>query len=102
MARLAASETQLRGSVDDALGRVDQLQKAQEAYSQLAAQEKLVFDTLPVGVAFFSDRVIVRWVFDIVEADGRKYVLDELAYQTWCGDRIASERFYYDPTQRRS
>jgi diguanylate cyclase (GGDEF)-like protein/PAS domain S-box-containing protein len=46
--------------VDEALGRVAELQRAQDAYSQLAAQEKLVFDTLPVGVAFFSNRVIVR------------------------------------------
>jgi ketosteroid isomerase-like protein len=50
--------------------------------------------------AIDGDRVIVHWVFDIVDADGRKYALDELAYQTWRGDRIASERFYYDPAQR--
>lgn len=51
-------------------------------------------------LAIDGDRVIVRWVFDIVQADGQAYVLDELAYQTWRGDRIASERFYYDPAQR--
>jgi len=28
-------------------------------------------------------------------------VLDELAYQTWRGDLIATERFYYDPAQRK-
>jgi ketosteroid isomerase-like protein len=47
-----------------------------------------------------GDRVVVNWVFDIVIADGRRYVLDELAFQTWRGDRIAQERFYYDPAQR--
>ena len=52
--------------------------------------------------AIDGDRVIVHWVFDIVEADGRTYALDELAYQTWHGDRIASERFYYDPAQRKA
>ena len=51
--------------------------------------------------AIDGDRVIVRWVFDIVQADGRQFTLDELAYQTWRGDRIAQERFYYDPAQRR-
>jgi SnoaL-like domain len=48
-----------------------------------------------------GDRVVVNWRFDIVEADGRGYVLDELAWQLWRGDRIAQERFYYDPAQRK-
>jgi ketosteroid isomerase-like protein len=50
--------------------------------------------------AIDGDRVIVRWVFDIVQGDGKTFTLDELAYQTWRGDRIASERFYNDPAQR--
>ena len=58
--RLASSEAQLRSSVDEALGRVAELQRAQDAYGQLAAQEKQMFDTLPVGVVFFANRVIVR------------------------------------------
>jgi hypothetical protein len=40
-------------------------------------------------------------VFDIVRPDGRTFTLDELAYQLWHGDRIAQERFYYDPAQRK-
>jgi diguanylate cyclase (GGDEF)-like protein/PAS domain S-box-containing protein len=58
--RLASSEGQLRSSVEEALGKVVELQRAQDAYNQLAAQEKLVLDTLPVGIVFFSGRVIVR------------------------------------------
>jgi hypothetical protein len=50
--------------------------------------------------AIDGDRVIVHWVFDITEPDGRAYSLDELAYQTWRGEMIAQERFYYDPAQR--
>lgn len=50
--------------------------------------------------AIDGDRVIVHWVFDIVLPEG-KFTLDELAYQTWRGDRIAQERFYYDPAQRK-
>ena len=50
--------------------------------------------------AIDRDLVMVRWVFDIVQADGKAFVLDELAYQTWRRDRIAQERFYYDPAQR--
>ena len=51
--------------------------------------------------AIDGDRVIVRWVFDIALPDGKAFVLDELAYQTWRGDLIATERFYYDPAQRK-
>ncbi|HEY6966463.1 MAG TPA: PAS domain S-box protein [Burkholderiales bacterium] len=58
--RLAQNENQLHRSVGEAVGKVAELQRAQEAYEQLAAQEKVVFDTLPVGVVFFSGRVIVR------------------------------------------
>jgi diguanylate cyclase (GGDEF)-like protein/PAS domain S-box-containing protein len=39
---------------------VTELRRAQDAYGRLAAEEKLVLDTLPVGVAFLADRVIVR------------------------------------------
>ena len=48
-----------------------------------------------------GDRAIVNWVFDIVLADGKTFALDEIAYQTWRGDRIAQERFHYDPAQRK-
>ena len=75
----------------------------------LAAAEEAVLEsvksiTTRPGSTFAidGDRVIVRWVFDIEEAQGRRYALDELAYQTWRGDRIASERFYYDPGQRKA
>ena len=55
------------------------------------------------GTVFVIDgeRVAVNWVFDIVTAEGRAYALDELAWQVWRGGRIAQERFYYDPGQRK-
>jgi diguanylate cyclase (GGDEF)-like protein/PAS domain S-box-containing protein len=58
--RLAQSETQLRESIAGVAGDRDALRRAQEAYERLAAEEKLMLDTLPVGIAFFSDRIIVR------------------------------------------
>lgn len=44
-----------------------------------------------------DDRVVVHWRFDIEGKDGGIRRLDELAHQRWVGDRIAEERFYYDP-----
>lgn len=48
-----------------------------------------------------GDRVVINWVFEMTGQDGATRVMDELALQTWDGDRIAAERFYYDPAQIR-
>lgn len=46
-----------------------------------------------------GDRVVINWVFEMTGPDGVTRVMDELALQTWDGERIATERFYYDPAQ---
>ncbi len=46
-----------------------------------------------------GDRVVIRWIFEFERPDGGKIRMDELAYQRWDGDKIAEERFYYDPKQ---
>jgi hypothetical protein len=48
-----------------------------------------------------GDHVVINWVFEMTGADGTTRILDELALQTWDGDRIRRERFYYDPSQLR-
>ena len=52
----------------------------------------------PVFVA--GDRVVIRWVFRFEWPDGTVTRMDELAYQRWEGERVAEEKFYYDPVQR--
>jgi ketosteroid isomerase-like protein len=47
-----------------------------------------------------GDRVLINWIFDFVDRDGCAFTLDELAFQLWRGERIITERFYYDPAQR--
>jgi ketosteroid isomerase-like protein len=47
-----------------------------------------------------GDRAAINWVFAFTGADGRKYRLDEIAYQVWQDGKIVNERFYYDPGQR--
>jgi len=49
-----------------------------------------------------GDRVVINWVFEMTGRDGKVRTLDELALQEWNGDRIAKERFYYDPAQIRT
>lgn len=56
--------------------------------------------TLPVKTWLVDgDRVAINWVFEFTRADGTRFRMDELAHQLWRGDRVAEERFYYDPAQ---
>jgi ketosteroid isomerase-like protein len=48
-----------------------------------------------------GDRTVIRWIFRFTFKDGSKRTMDELAYQRWEGEKIAEERFYYDPAQLR-
>jgi hypothetical protein len=48
-----------------------------------------------------GDQVVIRWTFVFTWPDGSSFNFEELAQQTWRGDRIAVERFFYDPQQRR-
>jgi len=48
-----------------------------------------------------GDHVVIRWVFEFDYPDGRSLRLDELAYQRWEGERVAEEKFFYDPAQFR-
>ena len=58
--------------------------------------------TLP-GSSFVldGDQVVIRWTFVFTRLDGRSFRMEELALQRWRGDRIAEERFFYDPEQAR-
>jgi hypothetical protein len=47
-----------------------------------------------------GDHVVINWVFRFVAPDGKSFTHDELAWQRWEGEKIAEERFYYDPAQR--
>jgi hypothetical protein len=44
--------------------------------------------------------VVIRWIFHFEWLDGTVTDMDEIAYQRWEGDRIAEEKFFYDPAQR--
>lgn len=49
-----------------------------------------------------GDTVVIRWIFEFEDLDGRKSRLEELAYQRWEGELIADEQFFYDPAQFKS
>jgi ketosteroid isomerase-like protein len=43
-----------------------------------------------------GDTAVIRWTFVFTRKDGTSLRMEELAMQTWRGDRIAEERFFYD------
>ena len=53
-------------------------------------------ETRALSVAVDGDRSAINWLFEFTGADGKRYRMDQVAYQTWRGDRIVHERFYYD------
>ncbi len=70
----------------------------------LVERERKVMDMMasitshpPDTVVIDGDRVAIHWVFDFVHKDGRTRRIDEVALQEWDGDKIARERFFYDP-----
>lgn len=46
-----------------------------------------------------GDRVAIRWRFTFKRAGSGDTVIEEIAWQTWRGDRICGEIFFYDPSQ---
>ena len=48
-----------------------------------------------------GDRVAIRWRFTFRRAGDADVVMEEVAWQTWRGNRICGEIFFYDPAQLR-
>jgi len=46
-----------------------------------------------------GDHVVIHWIFEFVREDGKIVRIEELAKQRWDGNKMAEERFYYDPAQ---
>jgi hypothetical protein len=66
---------------------------------QVLAKVRVVTSTCMRPVFVQGDRVVIRWVFRFEFLDGSTMQMEELAYQRWEGERIAEERFFYDPAQ---
>jgi hypothetical protein len=63
------------------------------------ARFKEVRTTLVPPVFVAGDFVVLHWIFEFVRGDGGTVRIEELAHQRWSGNKIAEERFYYDPAQ---
>jgi hypothetical protein len=72
---------------------------ASETAAQAAISDLRARCMRPILVA--DDIVVIRWIFDYRDSQGRAVRFEELAYQRWVGDRIQQEQFFYDPGQFR-
>jgi len=53
-----------------------------------------------IGPAIIDgDRVGIRWSFAFEPFEGPTRTLEEIAWQSWQGERIVKETFFYDPKQ---
>jgi ketosteroid isomerase-like protein len=64
------------------------------------ARFKIIHQKRAASYVADGDRAAINWIFEITEQSGRRYILDEIAYQEWRDGKIVRERFYYDPPQR--
>lgn len=71
---------------------------AQEA-ATLAAVDGVTTELVD-GPLIDGDTVAVRWRFTFRLKDGARMSIEEVAWQTWRGEKIATETFFYDPAQR--
>jgi SnoaL-like protein len=72
----------------------------QQEAAMLARAESVETEILaPPLVA--GDHVALRWRFTFQFKGGGAMRMEEVAWQTWRGDKIAEETFFYDPAQQK-
>jgi ketosteroid isomerase-like protein len=71
---------------------------AQEA-AMLARADSVKTELLG-GPLIDGDHVAIRWRFTFQMKAGTQLRQEEVAWQTWRGEKIAEETFFYDPAQR--
>ena len=79
-------------------GGRDALMKQEAAMMERCRE---VVSELLGGPLVLGDQVAIRWRFRFLFKDGSKMQQEEVAWQTWRGQKIASETFFYDPSQRK-
>ena len=48
-----------------------------------------------------GNRVAIRWRFTFIGKDSSRRSMEEVAWQSWRGEKVATETFFYDPRQMR-
>ena len=69
--------------------------------AQMLARMAAVKTELVSPVLVDSDRVAIHWRFTFTTKKGQVNSFEEIAWQTWRGDKVWREVFFYDPAQAR-
>ena len=91
-----APEATMRENLGEARGGRDALIAHEKATMAAFARIETVAAE-PVMVD--GDKVAIGWTFAFTAGDGTVRRLAELALQTWRGEEIVEEQFFYDPAQ---
>jgi hypothetical protein len=60
---------------------------------------KFVTTTRLSPILMEGDTVVFHWRFEFTPESGPVRTIEELALQTWRGEELLEERFFYDPRQ---
>jgi hypothetical protein len=60
---------------------------------------KFVTTTRLSPILMEDDTAVFHWRFDFTHENGSVRTIEELALQTWRGEELIEERFFYDPRQ---
>jgi ketosteroid isomerase-like protein len=83
---------------NDAPPRVGRDALAAREKAVLSAQKSVVSTRLS-PILIDGDEVAIRWRFEFTPLEGKPMTFEEVAWQTWRGDKIWREVFIYDPAQ---
>jgi hypothetical protein len=67
--------------------------------SKVLASVKAVKTTRLSPILMDGDTVVFHWRFEFTPENGPVRAMEELALQTWRGEELVEERFFYDPRQ---
>ena len=70
--------------------------------AQMLARQAQVVTELLAPPMVDGDRVAIHWRFTFTSKKGVDRGFAEIAWQTWRGDKIWREVFFYDPAQTRA
>jgi ketosteroid isomerase-like protein len=87
-------------TMQDNLGEIRKGRDAMVARERAFMSRFTDIRTTCVKPVFVSGHfVVIHWIFEFVRAEGSIMRIEELARQRWQGEKIAEERFYFDPSQ---
>lgn len=66
---------------------------------KVLASYKSVSTTRLSPILMEGDTVVFHWRFEFTPQSGPVRTMEELALQTWRGEELIEERFFYDPRQ---